>query len=78
MKGGDAWFQIKFDTPPPAGEYLWLLSNPSDRVGVWSILDGLENYQSDVQYYNSGEICDTYHASRIEYTKTPNIKLVAS
>jgi len=67
------WLQLTFDAALPAGEYLWVLSNPSDVVGIWSTMEGPAN----LKCYKSGELVDTFHDLKIQYTKTPNITLGA-
>lgn len=69
------WLQLSFETPLPAGEYLWVLSNPVEKVGIWDIGTGPEGHEGDVRSYVDGEVIDTFHIARINYTKTPNITL---
>lgn len=72
----NSWLQLKFDTPLPSGEYLWVLSNPIEQVGIWDVPDGPVDHLKDVKCYISGEVIDTYHIFRIQYAKTPKITLV--
>ncbi|MDP4184479.1 MAG: RagB/SusD family nutrient uptake outer membrane protein [Bacteroidota bacterium] len=51
----------------PAGTYLWELSNPTETVGVWKLVDGTSDA---VSYYAGGEVSGNYF-SRIAYA--PNV-----
>jgi len=74
----NTWLQILFATPIPAGEYLWVLGNAVDPdVGMWDVAEGPVNHTTDVINYASGEPIEAYHMFRLQYTKTPNITLIA-
>jgi len=69
------FIRLTFDSPMPAGEYLWVLSNPVQVVGIWSYPEGPIDHPSDVKCYIAGEESVTFHLCKIQYTKTPNITL---
>lgn len=69
------WLQLKFETPLPAGEYLWVLSNPVETVGIWDVAAGPEGQEDKVINYVGGAPSDTFHVFRIQYTKTPKVTL---
>ena len=49
--------------PLDAGEYLWTLSDPTEKVGVWKILETLES----VEAYQNGEPTDGTYQFAVEF-----------
>ena len=56
--------RLTFD-PLPAGDYIWVLSNGTDAVGVWKWTDSKDDATS---YYN-GEVVSGNYESEISYNQ---------
>ncbi len=55
---------LSFNDALPAGDYIWVLDNATETVGVWKWVDGTS---SDVSYYSGAQV-DGNHRSRIAYS----------
>jgi hypothetical protein len=55
---------LEFSTPLPAGDYLWLLSQGTQTVGVWKATNGSANAQS---YYQNVPVTG-YYQTYIAYS----------
>lgn len=59
----NAWLKLDF-SQKPEGEYLWVLSNPAEMVGVWQYMGSID---PNTAYINGAETAGDFE-SRIYYT----------
>ncbi|MDP4185384.1 MAG: RagB/SusD family nutrient uptake outer membrane protein [Bacteroidota bacterium] len=69
------WLTLSFDTPLPAGDYVWVLGDGSETVGVWKWTDG-DPHTTCLSYYSGAQVSGNYQ-SDISYNGTDFVDLVS-